>query len=92
VCDCGRLKDIYHFFLSYDFFGKISYDISSWIGFTKIHPNHGSGHLLQFGTLDGFSKNICTILHLIWLSCVWVIWRERNARVFPAKEESFTTS
>jgi len=52
----GRLMDIDHLFLSCDFFGKIWYDISSWLGFTTIHPTRVSDHLLQFGTLGVFPK------------------------------------
>jgi len=45
-----------------------------------------SDHLYQFGTLGGFSKNNCSVFNLIWLSCVRVIWIERNAWVFHQTE------
>ncbi|KEH19077.1 transmembrane protein, putative [Medicago truncatula] len=51
---------------------------------------HVPDHLYQFGTLGGFSKNNRSAFHLIWLSCVWMIWLERNARVFHQIEASIT--
>ena len=55
-----------------------------------MFPEHVSDHLYQFGTLGGFSKNNCSAFQLIWLSCVWVIWLERNACVFQQTEASIT--
>jgi len=71
VGGCGKPDDIDHLFLSCEFLEKMWYDISSWLGFTTIHPV--ADRLLQFENIGGFSKNICTSLHLIWLSCVWFI-------------------
>jgi len=51
-----------------------------------VYPEHVSDHLHQFGTLGGFSKSIHKAFNLIWLSCVWVVWIERNARVFNQKK------
>ncbi|RHN49776.1 hypothetical protein MtrunA17_Chr6g0450221 [Medicago truncatula] len=44
-------------------------------------------YLLQFRLLDGFFKNICNTFYLIWLSCVWIVWRDRNARIFKHQED-----
>jgi len=53
-----------------------------------VFPEHVSDHLYQFGSLEGFSKGNRSAFHLIWLSCVWVIWLERNAQVFHQTEAS----
>jgi len=55
---CGNPEDVNHLFISCEFFEKISFDISNWLGVTKVHPTHVSYHLLQFRALGGFSKNI----------------------------------
>jgi len=64
------MKDVNHLFLFCDFFGKIWYSVTSWLGFVTGRPTHLSDHLLQFGTLGGFLKGICLALNVIWLSCV----------------------
>jgi len=80
------MEDADHLFLSSDFFLKFWYNISNWLSFHMVYPEHVSDYLHQFGTLGGFSKNIRLALNLIWLSCVWVIWIGRNARVFNQKK------
>ncbi|RHN79618.1 putative reverse transcriptase zinc-binding domain-containing protein [Medicago truncatula] len=88
VGGCGMMGDAKHLFLSCDFFGKLWYGISHWLSCHIVFPEHVPDHLYQFGTLGGFSKNNRSAFHLIWLSCVWVIWLERNARVFHQTEAS----
>lgn len=63
-------------------------DISTLFGFTVVLPARVSDHISQFGNLGGFSRSIRTTLHLSWLSCAWVIWREKNARFFQHQEDS----
>jgi len=88
VGGCGMMEDAKHLFLSCDFFGKLWYGISHWLSYHIVFPEHVPDHLYQFGTLGGFSKNNCSAFHLIWLSCVWVIWLERNARVLHQTQAS----
>jgi len=88
VGGCGMIEDAKHLFLSGDFFGKLWYGISHWLGYQLVFPENVSNHLYQFGTVSG-SNSKHSALNLIWLSCVWVIWLERNARIFHQKEASF---
>jgi len=48
VGSCGKHEDIDHLFFSCDFFRRIWYGISSWLGFTTVHPARVSDHLFQF--------------------------------------------
>jgi len=85
----GTIEDAKHLFLFCDFFGKLWYGISHWLGYNIVFPENVTGHLYQFGTFSGFSNSKHSTLNLIWLSCVWVIWLEMNARIFHQKEASF---
>jgi len=76
------MEDIDHRFFSSEFFLKIWSGISNWLGFSTVRIAHVVDHFLQFENLGGFSKIICANFQLIWLTCVWVIWCGRNARVF----------
>ena len=42
-------------------------------------------HFLQFGHLAGLPRFTYSFLKLIWLACVWVIWKERNNHIFNQK-------
>ena len=86
---CSTIEDARHLFLSGNFFGKLWYGISHWLGYDIVFPENVSDHLYQFGTFSGFSNSTHLALNLIWLSCVWLIWLERNARILYQKEASF---
>jgi len=45
-----------------------------WLYFNLVFSTHIIEHSLQFCHLAGSSKNYRSLLHLIWLSCVCVIW------------------
>jgi len=55
------------------------------LGFSQTA--HVKDHIVQFRSLGGFSKNTCYAFYLKWLSSVWIIWHDRNARVFQHKED-----
>jgi len=74
---CGSSEDIDHLFLTCDFFGQICYEIFKWLGFVTVKAAHVKDHLLQFRSLDGFSKNICNAFYLTWLSFVWIVWQHK---------------
>jgi len=86
--DCGFEENIDHLFLRCYFFGQIWYHIYSCIGLTSVKPATIHEHILQLRTLGGFSKTVSSTFYLIWLSCTWIVWRDRNSRVFQQKGNS----
>jgi len=48
---------------------------------------HGSVSLSSFWKLGGFTAIYIPFLKVIWHACVWVIWKERNNRIFNNKAE-----
>jgi len=62
---CSNQEDVDHPFLSCEFFGKIWIGISSWLGISTVHLAHVIDHVMQFISLCGFLKNICSVFHLI---------------------------
>lgn len=70
---------------SCDYFGQIWYEIYNWLGVVSATPARVNDHLLLFRSLCGFSKNICSAFYLILFSCIWIIWCDRNTRVFQQK-------
>jgi len=45
-------------------------------------PNNLPDHLMQFTYLTGVGKARRSFMQLIWLLCTWVVWLERNNRLF----------
>jgi hypothetical protein len=47
-----------------------------------VDPHNISEHFIQFTHYTGHSKVRRSFLELIWLLCVWLIWNERNNKLF----------
>jgi len=65
-------------FLHCDFFCQIWFVVYDWLDFVLVKSFNISNHLTQFGSF-GCQKDI---IRLIWFSSAWILWNERNARIF----------
>jgi len=83
---CGSLEDVYHLFLHCDFYCQIWNSIYM-VGLYLGQSAHILDHLIHFVALGGYSKKLHVVLQLVWFLTVWVIWRERNIRLFQQKED-----
>ena len=83
-----QLKVWLIFFLSYSFFGSIRGMVLHWLNFVSVQPASITDHFNQFRHLRGSSQILRLSLHLIWASCAWVTWNERNRRNFKHSELS----
>jgi len=75
-------ESVNHFFVGCDFFGSLWYLVWQWLGFLSLNLLHVAEHLIQLGNLQGFFKHVRNSIHIIWLSCFWVIWKDINCRIF----------
>jgi hypothetical protein len=53
-----------------------------WIGFVGADTINIADHLVQFTHMTGVGKAKRSFLQFIWLLCTWVLWNERNNRLF----------
>jgi len=79
---CGHAETAEHLFLSCSISVSLWQQVRDWIGSVGADPNNISDHLVQFTYLIGVGKAKCSFLHLIWILCTWVVWTERNNRLF----------
>ena len=79
---CGLLESVDHLFLGCNFFGSVWFLVWQWLGISTVGFGVLPEHFLQFNPLAGLPRFTHSFLKLIWLSCVWVISKERNNRVF----------
>jgi hypothetical protein len=82
VSRCGHVETTDHLFLSCTSFAPLWEEVRRWIGFVGADSNNISDHLMQFIFMTGVSKAKRSFLQLIWLLCTWVLWNERNNRLF----------
>jgi len=78
IANCGVHVDVNYLFVNCDFFGRIWYYISCWLGFSIAFNGRVLDHIYQFGSLRGFSHKVKCSLNVIWLSVAWVTWNITN--------------
>jgi hypothetical protein len=88
VAGCGSIETAHHLFISCSTFGSLWALVRSWIGFSTVDAYNLTDHFLQFTFSIGGARARRSFLQLIWLACVWVVWNERNLRVFKTSANS----
>ena len=84
---CEHVEGVNHLFLSCPYFGALWPLVRAWLG-VGVESQFISDHFLQFINYAGGLRSRHSFFHLIWLLCVWVLWNERNDRVFRNKQSS----
>ena len=82
MAGCSFEESGSHLFLHCEVFGSLWKYIKTWIGVSGVDSPNISEHFLQFMHYTGHLKAQRSFLQLVWLMCVWLIWSERNNRVF----------
>ncbi|KAK2436694.1 hypothetical protein QL285_021667 [Trifolium repens] len=82
VSGCGEVESAHHLFLSCSTFGSVWTLVHSWIGTPVVEHTSLRDHLVQFTSSAGGSRARRSFMQLIWLVCAWVVWTERNHRLF----------
>jgi hypothetical protein len=82
VAGCGHDETTSHLFIHCGLFSSLWQYIRSWLGVTGADPHSISDHFHQFIHCTGISRRRKSFLQLIWLLGVWLIWVERNNRIF----------
>ncbi|GAU46141.1 hypothetical protein TSUD_143230 [Trifolium subterraneum] len=88
VSGCGAVESAQHLFLSCSMFGSLWSHVSSWIGSSLLTTQTLPDHFVQFTSSAGGSRGHRSFMQLIWLACVWVVWTERNHRLFRGSADT----
>jgi hypothetical protein len=90
VVGYGDMESTQHLFISCSIFGYLWLSVRSWIGLFLADPPIVVDHFLQFTFSSDGHRARRSFLQLIRLLCVWVIWNERNHRLFKNSEQSLS--
>jgi len=82
VAGCDNNETMSHLFVHCDNYGALWRHIRLWIGVLGVEPYGLSEHFHQFIHSTGLSRKRRSFLQLVWLLCVWVVWKDRNDRIF----------
>ncbi|PNY04302.1 tether containing UBX domain for GLUT4 [Trifolium pratense] len=69
-------------------FGALWSLVSSWIGSSLVTAQTLSDHFAQFTGSAGGLRARRSFMQLIWLAVMWVVWTERNLRLFRGSANS----
>ncbi|CAJ2667239.1 unnamed protein product [Trifolium pratense] len=82
IAGCGEAESAHHLFISCSFFGSLWALVCTWIDISLTESSTIREHFVHFTSSLGGSRARRSFLQLIWLVSVWVIWTERNQRLF----------
>ncbi|XP_057806196.1 uncharacterized protein LOC131021125 [Salvia miltiorrhiza] len=76
-----------HLFTSCTKTQEIWDEIQKWCGMCTARPPSTTMHWEMFGHC-GRKKKIRKLLNMIWIGCVWMLWKKRNEKIFEGKEST----
>ncbi|CAJ2637778.1 unnamed protein product [Trifolium pratense] len=82
VFGCGGTESVHHLFLSCSIAVSLWDLVCAWAGISSMEFTTLHDHFVQFTASAGVSRARRSFLQLLWLVCVWVIWTQRNHRLF----------
>jgi hypothetical protein len=82
---CGDIEDRDHLFFRCDVYGRIWLLVSNWLGIDSVFNGNISTHSAQFRGIGGFSNNSRIAFTIIWIAVLFVVWKDRNNRIFNNK-------
>jgi len=82
VAGCGNDESATHLFFHCDTFGALWQHVRKWLGVSGADLYTVHVHFLQFSNALGTSRIRRSFMQLLWLLCVWILWNERNNRLF----------
>jgi len=82
VAGCGHPETEQDLFLLCNTFGSLWHMVRDWIGCYGVDTDNISNHFLQFIHLTGGGNARHSFMQLLWLLPAWVVWNERNNRLF----------
>jgi len=91
ISGCGELETATHLFLYCDIFGSLWSHIWHLLHISSVMPGHIRQHFIQFTYMADLPRFTHSFSKIIWCASVWVLWKERNNRVFQNTDSNPST-
>jgi hypothetical protein len=82
VGGCGDSESATHLFLHCNIFGSLWSLVTNWLGISYVSSAELRSHFIQFTKMAGMPRVSHLYFRIIWFATIWVIWKERNNRIF----------
>jgi len=82
IVGCDVVESATHLFLDCGTSNHLWTQVRNWLGISTVFPNEIRDHLHQFSYMAGLPRCTHSFLKGIWFACVWIIWKDRNDRIF----------
>ena len=82
ISGCGALETATHLFLHCDIFGSLWSHVWCWLQISLVLPADIRQIFIQFTYMAGLPRFTHSFLKIIRFASIWVLWKERNNRVF----------
>jgi len=79
---CDDSESANHLFLLCEIPNLVWLHVQNWICVFTVSPCHMREHYTQFTSMAGMPRRSHYVFKVIWFVCVWMIWKDRNNRVF----------
>jgi len=89
---CGEEEERDHLFFKCDHYSRLWLLISHRLGIVTVLHGDLNIHANKFCALGGFPKNSRIAFTIIWISVLYVIWKDRNSRIFQNQFEQLACS
>ena len=90
MAGCGQVETAQHLFLHYDNFRSLCQQVQLWLGISGVDHQSLGAHFFQFTNYLGGLRTRRSFLQLICLLYVWLIWKERDNKIFNNTYTSIT--
>jgi len=74
-----------HLFLSCDNYCEVWSNVWNWLGISSVTSVDLRQHFMQFTLMVGMPRASHLFLRAIWFATIWVIWKDRNNRIFKIR-------
>jgi len=82
VDGCASTESTTHLFLHCNFLGDLWSNVFNWLGISSVPVGELQRHFTRFTKMAGMPFFSHLFFKIIWFTTVWVIWKERNNRIF----------
>jgi hypothetical protein len=79
---CGNLETTAYLFSACDIFSSLWSHAWLWLGISLVSSGDLRQHFIQFTNMAGLPRSTHLYFRIIWFVSVWVLWKERNDRIF----------